>query len=82
MIEMIGYIAAVLGTICWFPQVFKTWKTRQTKDLSLFTNMLILITMLLWLTYGIAIGSLPLILANILSVLLVGSIVLAKLIYK
>ena len=81
-IDLIGYLAAILGTVCWFPQVAKTWRSRQTKDLSLFTNLLILMTMTLWLIYGLAIGSWPLIAANVLSVLLVGSIVAAKLIYK
>lgn len=82
MIELIGYLAAVLGTICWIPQVIKVWQTRQTKDLSLITNLMIFVTMSLWLIYGIAIGSVPLIAANVISVLFVGSIVTAKLIYK
>ena len=66
MIELIGYLAAIMGTICWIPQVLKVWRTRQTKDLSLITNMLILITMTLWLIYGIAIGSAPLVAAKYL----------------
>ena len=36
----------------------------------------------LWLTYGILIDAWPLIVANLVSILLVGSIVTAKLIYK
>jgi len=82
MVDFIGYLAAILGTICWLPQTIKTWKTRETKDLSLSANLLILATVSLWLIYGILLGSMPLIIANVVSILLVGAIVSAKLIYK
>ncbi|MHC0052345.1 SemiSWEET family sugar transporter [Actibacterium sp. D379-3] len=80
--DVIGFAAAGLGTICWLPQAFRTWKTKATRDLSLWTNLLILMTVSLWLAYGILLASWPLIIANVISVLLVGAIVLAKLIYK
>ncbi|TLP46806.1 hypothetical protein FDK21_07220 [Cohaesibacter sp. CAU 1516] len=82
MIDLLGYAAALLGTLCWIPQVLKVWKTRQTKDLSLSTNLMLFTTMSLWLIYGIAINSPPLIAANILSAIFVGSIVSAKLFFK
>ncbi len=80
--DYIGYLAAILGTIAWIPQVLKSWRTRDTKSLSLFTNLFILTTMILWLTYGIILGAWPLILANLFSILLLGSIIIAKLIFK
>ena len=82
MVEYIGYLAAILGTICWLPQTLKTWRSKETKDLSLGANLLILATVTLWLVYGILLGALPLIIANIISILFVGAIVTAKLIYK
>jgi MtN3 and saliva related transmembrane protein len=82
VIEYIGYLAAFLGTIGWLPQVYKTWTTRETKALSLSTNVLILATVTLWFVYGVILGAWPLIIANIFAILLVGSIVVAKLIYK
>lgn len=80
--SIIGYTAAVFGTICWLPQVYKTWASRHTKDLSLWTNLLMLTNLSLWLTYGILLNAWPVIIANAISILLVGSIVTAKLIYK
>ncbi|MCF6234726.1 MAG: SemiSWEET transporter [Rhodobacteraceae bacterium] len=82
MVDYIGYLAAILGTICWLPQTLKTWRTKETKDLSLWANLLILATVMLWLIYGILLGAWPLIVANIVSILFVGAIVTAKLIYK
>ena len=81
-VTIIGYFAAILGTICWAPQMFKTWSSRETKDLSLWANLLMLANLSLWLTYGILLAAWPLIIANLIAILLVGSIVTAKLIYK
>jgi len=81
-VDIIGYAAAILGTICWLPQSLKAWRSKETADLSLSSNLLIMATMFLWLAYGILEQSWPLIVANLLALVLVGSIVLAKLIYK
>ncbi len=82
MAEYIGYLAAILGTIGWLPQVYKTWRSRETKSLSLPTNLLIFITVSLWFIYGLLTMSWPIIMANVFAIILVGSIVIAKLIYK
>lgn len=79
MEHLIGGAAAVLGTVCWLPQTLKTWRSRETKDLSLPANLLILTTLTLWLIYGLMISAWPLILGNVISILLVGAIVTAKL---
>ncbi len=78
----IGYLAAVLGTICWIPQAWRAWSTKDTSGLSLAANLLFLLTVSLWLTYGLMVGDMPLILANFCALLIVLSIVAAKLKYK
>ena len=75
----IGYLAALLGTICWVPQAMKVWQTGETRALYLWANLLFLATVTLWLVYGVMIGDWPLILANIVAVALVSAIVAAKL---
>lgn len=82
MADYIGYMAAFLGTICWLPQLYKIWKTKETKDLSLWTNLLFFLALSLWLAYGFLLGAWPIIVANTISLLFVGSILTAKLIYK
>jgi MtN3 and saliva related transmembrane protein len=79
---IIGYIAAFLGTVAWIPQVWKTWTSRETKDLSLWANLLMLTNLCLWLAYGVLLAAWPLIVANFIGIVFVGSIVIAKLIYK
>ncbi len=78
----IGYLAGILGTICWVPQTWKAWTTRDTSGLSLAANLLFLATVTLWLVYGLLVGDWPLILANGCGLLIVLSIVVAKLKYK
>jgi MtN3 and saliva related transmembrane protein len=72
--EIIGLIAAVCTTFAFIPQVMKVWKTKQTKDLSLRMYSIMFIGILLWLVYGIRIDSLSIILANVITATLVGTI--------
>ncbi|ANP36890.1 MULTISPECIES: SemiSWEET family sugar transporter [Rhodobacterales] len=78
----IGYLAGTMGTICWIPQAWRAWSTRDTSGLSLAANLMFLLTVSLWLIYGLMVGDMPLILANFCALLIVISIVLAKLKYK
>ena len=74
--EIIGLIAAVCTTFAFIPQVMKVWKTKQTNDLSLRMYSIMFIGILLWLIYGIRIDSLSIILANVVTAILVGTILL------
>lgn len=81
-VVIIGYAAAIFGTVCWVPQLVRIWISRETKDLSLWANLLMLANLTLWMTYGLLLEAWPLFVANLISIMLVGSIVTAKLIYK
>ena len=72
--EIIGLIAAVCTTFAFIPQVMKVWKTKQTKDLSLRMYSIMFIGLILWLVYGIRIDSLSIIMANVVTATLVGTI--------
>lgn len=72
--ELIGFIAAVCTTFAFLPQVIKGWKTKQTKDLSLRMYTIMFIGICLWFVYGLRINSLSIILANIVTGVLVFTI--------
>jgi MtN3 and saliva related transmembrane protein len=72
--EIIGLIAAACTTFAFFPQVMKVWKTKQTNDLSLRMYSIMFMGILLWLVYGILIDSLSIILANVVTAILVCTI--------
>ncbi|MEH2452535.1 SemiSWEET transporter [Nostoc sp.] len=46
------------------PQMFKTWQTKSAKDVSLIALITFIVGVFLWLIYGIYLQSLPIILAN------------------
>jgi MtN3 and saliva related transmembrane protein len=74
-----GIIGAILTTTAFLPQALKTIKTKETKDLSLSTFLLIFSGTICWCIYGIAISDLPLIVANSITAVLAGIIVFIKL---
>ncbi len=69
-ITLLGLAAGLLTTASFLPQVLKTWKTRSAGDLSYGMIVLFVSGISLWLVYGIRIQSLPIILANAVTILL------------
>jgi len=56
-IEIIGFIAAILTTSSFVPQVYKTWKTKEVKDISFMMYLAMLIGVSSWFYYGYLINS-------------------------
>ncbi len=81
-IEIIGIIAGFLTTAAFVPQVYKTWREKSTKDVSLSMYTVLFMGVLLWLLYGINIQSISVILTNATTSLLVLIMILLKLRYK
>lgn len=52
-VEMIGCLAAILGTLSLIPQVIKTWKSSSVRDISLSMYVIIAADSILWLSYGV-----------------------------
>lgn len=77
--SFIGLAAALLTTIAFLPQAIKTWRTRSARDISLGMFVALVTGICLWLVYGLLIGDLPLILANGVTLVLAGSILVFKL---
>lgn len=75
----IGFIAAILTTVSFVPQVLKVWRTRSAKDISLGMYSLFTLGIATWLIYGILIDSWPVILANLVTLILAGSVLVMKL---
>jgi MtN3 and saliva related transmembrane protein len=76
--DLVGALAGTLTTISFVPQVVKTWRSGRAEDLSLFMFALFSAGVLLWLVYGIALHSPPIILANGITLALALSILLLK----
>lgn len=79
MLDLIGYIAAFCTTIAFVPQAMTVWKTGSTRDLSLAMFLIFTVGVSLWLVYGVMLGSWPITLANIFTLVLAGYILFMKL---
>jgi len=81
-IEIMGLVAAALTTYSIVPQVHKTWRNKSTKDISLTMYMAMFLGVVLWLIYGIYHESVPMILANFITAVLLFVMIVLKLKYK
>jgi MtN3 and saliva related transmembrane protein len=82
ILKYIGFFAAICTTIAFLPQAVKVWKSKSTKDISLYMFVIFTIGVFSWLVYGIIIVNLPLILANSVTLILSLFILIYKLKYK
>ncbi|MGP0060125.1 MAG: SemiSWEET family sugar transporter [Beijerinckiaceae bacterium] len=79
--DMIGMAAATLTTLCWLPQAIRILRTRDTKAISLTTQAAFAGGITLWFVYGMLIGSWPVIIANAITLVLVGAILVLKIVH-
>lgn len=82
MIQYLGYFAGVLTVSSFLPQVIRTWRTRQTRDLSLGMFALLSTASGLWMIYGAFTADWPVVLTNGGMVAMNGSLAIAKLRYR
>ncbi len=81
-ILLLGLFAAFFTTFAYLPQSVKTIKTKHTKDLSLYTMIMLEIGTISWFFYGLLISSIPVIAANTLSIVLITTILIMKAKYR
>jgi len=74
-IDIIGYIAGVLGLIAWMPQFQTVWFKRLHQGLDLRTCGFVAAAILLWSVYGYLINSWPVMCSNWISGMMVLSII-------
>ena len=79
MSDLIGMIAGTLTTIAFVPQVWRVWKTRSTKDISLGMYLVFTAGVAFWLAYGLMLGAWPIIVANCVTLALTGTVLALKL---
>jgi MtN3 and saliva related transmembrane protein len=77
-VTALGLLAGALTTVAFVPQVVKTWRTRSTHDISLGMFSILVAGIIAWLVYGAIIGDVPLMLANAVTLLLAGTILVFK----
>ena len=80
--EIFGFIAAILTTAAFLPQLIKTLKTKKADDVSLITLIMFIIGVLCWIIYGYKISSIPILLANLITFILNLLILISKIYFS
>ena len=81
-IQLTGYAAGFVIAVSLTPQVWKAWKTKSTRDISLLWNTIYISGLVLFQIYAFGIKEMPLIVTNTVELLLAIGLIVAKLIYK
>ena len=81
-IDLMGYLAGILVVISLLPQTIKSWKTKSTKDLSLWRYIIYCTGLIIWIGYAVIINNGPVIIMNTLGLILTLSILYLKLKYN
>lgn len=79
--ELIGYGAAALTTAAFVPQAWKTFRSRDVRGISLGMYSMFTAGVALWLAYGLLEGSLPIIIANAITLALSCAVLAMKIGY-
>lgn len=68
--SFIGYLSAFLTTAAFVPQAYQSWKTRDLSGISMPMYSMFTLGVAGWLVYGLMINSLPVIIANAITLIL------------
>lgn len=77
-IETIGALAGMLTTSAFAPQVFRSLRTKSVEDISLVMYWMLCSGIVLWIVYGVFIGSWPLVVANLVTFTLAASVLFLR----
>jgi MtN3 and saliva related transmembrane protein len=80
--ETLGYIAGILTTLAFVPQVIQIYKTKSVKDVSLSMFLIFTAGVIMWLVYGIKVHAFPVIAANAITLILSLVILFFKFKYR
>ena len=79
---IVGYIGGTLLNITFIPQIYRTYKTKQTEDISLLFMVLQFITSIFCLTYSILLRENPLIISNSILFVQITMLFVGKILYS
>lgn len=75
----LGFLAAILTSISFIPQVYRIWKTNDTSSISLAMFVLFSLGVTLWLVYGYIKNDTAITVANAFTLCMCGYILYKKL---
>ena len=81
-IDLFGYVAAILTTAAFLPQLIKTLRTKKADDVSSITLIMFIVGVFSWIIYGYKISSIPILVANLITFILNIFIFISKIYFS
>jgi MtN3 and saliva related transmembrane protein len=81
-VEHLGFAAAICTTGAFIPQVLMVWRQRGAPGISAGMYAIFMFGVSLWLAYGIAIASVPVVVANSITLVLAAGVLGMKLYFE
>lgn len=77
----LGFMAGTLTTVSFVPQLIKVYQSKSAKDISYRMFIIFILGVVTWISYGISINELPIIVTNSVTLLVATSILALKIRY-
>lgn len=79
LVDAVGVAAALCSMTSFAPQIVKIWKTRDASSVSLRMYAVTVTGFVLWIAYGVLLGSWPVAVSNTVCLLMSGAVLAMKL---
>ena len=79
--EILGLFAGAFVTFSLLPQVYRVFKLRSAREISIYFTILMLVGLFLWLAYGVVLGLISVIIWNAVGACISSTLLYAKLKY-
>ena len=77
-----GFIAAILTTAAFLPQLIKTYRTKRADDVSIVMLIMFIIGLVFWIIYAIKAKAIPVLVANLITLILNSTILILKILFN
>jgi MtN3 and saliva related transmembrane protein len=81
-VTLIGFIAGIVSSVGFIPQVIKGFVTKKVDDVALWQPILLSIGMVLWFIYGYILKDMPIMAANFIAITCNILVIAQKFIYR
>jgi MtN3 and saliva related transmembrane protein len=82
ILSIIVSISGTLMSIGHFPQAYKIYQNKSSKDVSMVTYSIFFIGSLIWLLYGLSIKETPIIISFSIAILGSGTVIILRFMYR
>ena len=81
ILESLATVMGVVGSFAMIPQVYRIFKRKSAKDISIWTYAYMLAAGIVWVLYGFNIDSFPIVTSNLIGSIVLVGVVIGLIIY-